>query len=129
MNFERVHTGNPWEESFAYCRAVRAGNTIYVAGTAARAEDGGVVGVGDMHAQAKRCLEIISGALGRLGGDFSNVVRTVVYVTDIARREELARAHHEAFGGHPPASTLVEVRALAMPEMLVEIEATAVLAD
>jgi isochorismate pyruvate lyase len=126
MTFERVHTGG-WEETYGYCRALRAGNTIYVAGTAARAEDGGVAGEGDMYAQAKRCLDIISSALGKLGGDFSNVVRTVVYVTDIGRRDELARAHHEAFGEHPPASTLVEVKALAMPEMLVEIEATAVL--
>lgn len=128
MALERVQTGNPWEETFGYCRAVRAGNTIYVAGTAARAEDGGVAGVGDMHAQAVRCLEIISGALEKLGGNFSDVVRTVVYVTDISRRDELARAHGEAFGAHPPASTLVEVKALALPEMLVEIEVTAVLA-
>ena len=127
MAFDRVQTGNPWEKSFGYCRAVRAGNTIYVSGTAARGEDGGVAGVGDIHAQSVRCLQIISGALGQLGGDFSHVVRTVVYVTDISLREEVARAHQAAFGAHPPASTLVEVKALALPEMLVEIEVTAVL--
>ena len=127
MTFERAFSGNPWEQSFGYCRAVRAGDTIYVSGTAARGEQGGVVAAGDMHAQAVRCLEIISNALEKLGGDLSRVVRTVVYVTDISRREEVARAHHGAFGEHPPASTLVEVGALAHPEMLVEIEVTAVL--
>jgi isochorismate pyruvate lyase len=129
MAFERVESGNPWEESYGYCRALRAGNTVYVSGTAARGEQGEVPGGGDMYAQAVRCLEIISTALQKLGADFSAVVRTVVYVTDISRREEVARAHHEAFGNHPPASTLVEVTALAHPEMLIEIEVTAVAPD
>ena len=78
MTFERAFSGNPWEKSFGYCRAVRAGDTIYVSGTAARGEQGEVVAAGDMYAQSVRCLEIISNALEKLGGDLSRVVRLVL---------------------------------------------------
>ena len=88
-------------------------------------EYGAVHAPGDMHAQARRCLEIIARALDELGAPISSVVRTRIYVTDASRWEEVARAHREVFADHPPATTLVEVSALVHPDMLVEIEADA----
>lgn len=122
---QRAYSGNPWEESFGYCRALRIGDIIYVSGTTARGAQGEVVGKGDAYAQSVRCLEIISTALSELGADMSCVVRTGIYVTDISGRAEVARAHAAVFGESPPTSTFVEVSALAHPDMLVEIEATA----
>ena len=108
-----------------YCRAIKAGNHIYVTGTAAVDEHGGCFAPGDAYAQAKRCLEIIQRALNALGADLSCVVRTRMFVTDISRWEEYGRAHQEFFAGHPPATTMVEVKSLIDPQMLVEIEADA----
>ncbi len=121
MTFRRAFSGAPWEERVGYCRAVRAGNHIYVTGTTA-------VGAldGDGYAQARRCLEIISRALQDLGAAMSDVVRTRMFVTDISRWEEYGRAHREVFSAHPPATTMVEVKALIDPKMLIEIEADAV---
>ncbi|MCP4204381.1 MAG: RidA family protein [bacterium] len=128
MSFQRVFSGAPWEARVGYCRALRSEDRIFVTGTAP-VKDGVVVAPGDAYAQTKRCLEIIAGALNELGADFSNVVRTRMFVTDISRWEEIGRAHGEAFARHPPATTMVEVRALIDPQMLIEIEADAVLAE
>jgi isochorismate pyruvate lyase len=99
---------------------------VFVSGTAPVAQGGGVHAPGDAGAQARRCLEIIERALRELGLDRSRVVRTRMFVTDISRWEEIGRAHAAFFEGHPPATTMVEVRRLVDPAMLVEIEADAV---
>ena len=124
MKIERVHSGAPWESIAGYCRAVRAGDHVYVSGTTSVDASGGVHAPGDAGAQTRRCLEIILDALSSFGA--TRVVRTRMFVTDISRWEEVARAHGEVLGAHPPAATMVEVRALIDPEMLVEIEADAV---
>jgi isochorismate pyruvate lyase len=126
MTFQRAYSNAPWESEIGYCRAVRAGEHIYVTGTAPVADDGGVFAPGDGYAQARRCLEIIQRALNELGADLSHVVRTRMFVTDIQRWAEYGRAHREFFAAHPPATTMVEVRALIHPDMLIEIEADAV---
>lgn len=126
MEFQRVFTGAPWESKVAYCRAIRAGDHVYVTGTAPVDERGGVYAPGDAYAQARRCLEIIERALGRLGCGMDSVVRTRMFVTDIGRWEDYGRAHREFFSDHPPATTLVQVSALIEPDMLIEIEADAV---
>lgn len=125
-DFRRTFSGAPWESKVSYCRALRAGNHIYVTGTAPVGDDGNVSGVGDAYAQATRCFEIIQRALQDLGADMSAVVRTRMFVTDIGRWQEYGRAHHAFFAGHPPATTVVEVKALIDPDMLIEIEADAV---
>lgn len=127
MEFERAYSGAPWESKVGYCRALRAGDHVYVTGTAPVTDEGGVFAPGDAYAQARRCFEIIGMALERLGGDLSRVVRTRMFVADIARWEEFGRAHAEFFGSHPPATTMVEVSRLIDPEMLIEVEADAVL--
>ena len=122
----RVFSGAPWEETVGYCRALRVGDRIFVTGTAPVEEDGGVHAPGDALAQTRRCLEIIARALGELGASMEDVVRTRIYVTDISRWSEYGRAHGEVFGDHPCATTMVEVSGLIEPEMLVEVEADAV---
>jgi enamine deaminase RidA (YjgF/YER057c/UK114 family) len=129
MAFERTFSGAPWEGRVGYCRALRAGPWIWVTGTAPVGEDGEVVAPGDAYRQARRCFEIIESALGRLGADLSHVVRTRMFVTDIARWEDYGRAHHDFFAAHPPTTTMVEVKALIDPRMLIEIEADAYLDD
>jgi enamine deaminase RidA (YjgF/YER057c/UK114 family) len=126
MNFQRTFSGAPWEERVGYCRALRAGNNIYVTGTAPVDEQGNCYAPGDAYAQTRRCLEIIERALRDLGVALPCVVRTRLFVTDIRRWEEYGRAHREAFAGNPPATTMVEVSSLIDPAMLVEIEADAV---
>ncbi|MEM7479854.1 MAG: RidA family protein [Acidobacteriota bacterium] len=123
---ERVYSHAPWEEIVGYCRAVKAGPHIYVTGTAPVAEGGGVHAPGDAYEQARRSIELIARALQGFEADLSSVVRTRMFVTDIRRWEEYGRAHREAFGDHPPATTMVEVKALIDPAMLIEIEADAV---
>ncbi len=129
MAFKRAFTGAKWEQRVGYCRAVRAGNHIYVTGTAPVAEDGGVFAPGDGEAQARRCIEIIQAALRDLGAELSDVVRTRMFVTDMSRWEEFGRAHAAFFGEHPPATTMVEVQSLIDSWMLIEIEADAILCD
>lgn len=124
----RVFSGAPWEARVGYCRAVRVGDHVYVSGTAPVAEGGGVHAPGDAYAQTVRSIAIIRTALDGVGASLSDVVRTRMFVTDIARFEEYGRAHHDAFSEHPPATTMVEVRALVDPAMLIEIEADAVVA-
>jgi isochorismate pyruvate lyase len=126
MSFERTFSGAPWEAKVGYCRALRAGNMIYVTGTAAVDENGRCYAPGDAYAQTMRCFEIIQRALQALGADLGDVVRTRMFVTDISRWQEYGRAHGELFAIHPPATSMVEVRSLIDPEMLIEIEADAV---
>lgn len=124
---QRAFSGAEWEAKVGYCRAVRAGSLVFVGGTAPVAPGGGTACVGDAYGQAMRCFDIIEAALRELGGELRDVVRTRMYVTDVTRWPEIGRAHAERLGAHPPAATMVEVRALIAPDMLVEIEADAVL--
>lgn len=126
LAFQRVYSGAPWEEHVGYCRALRTGDRIFVTGTVAVEPDGTVHAPGDGYAQAARCLEIIRKAIGELGAGPEHVTRTRMFVTDIDRWAEYGRAHAEFFGPHRPTTTLVEVRRLIHPEMLIEIEADAV---
>jgi isochorismate pyruvate lyase len=129
MMFERVFSGAPWEESVGYCRVLKAGNLVFVTGTAPVDPDGDVHSPGDSYAQAKRCLEIIAESLSKLDIGMASVVRTRMFTTDITRWEDYGRAHKEVFAENPPATTLVEVRSLIHSDMLIEIEADAVLGE
>lgn len=127
MSFERTYSGAPWEAEVGYCRAIRAGSMVFVTGTAPVADGGVVHAPGDAYAQAARCFDLIEKALADLGARLSDVVRTRMFVTDITSWADFGRAHRERFGDHPPATTMVEVSRLIDPEMLIEIEADAVL--
>jgi enamine deaminase RidA (YjgF/YER057c/UK114 family) len=126
MDRQRAYSGSPWEEKVGYCRAIRVGSHVFVTGTTGIGPDGKVVSP-DAYEQARRCFEIIGGALSELGAKMSDVVRTRMFVTDISRWQEYGRAHHEVFADHHPATTMVEVRALIDPAMLVEIEVDALI--
>ncbi len=121
----RFSSGAPWEPVAAYARAVKAGDFVAVSGTTSIDERGLVVGGGQMYVQARQTLLNIERALQKAGLSMRNVVRTRMFVTDISRFAEAARAHHEFFADSPPASTMVEVRRLVHPDMLIEIEADA----
>lgn len=126
MDKQRVSSGSQWEAQVGYCRALRVGVQIFVSGTAPADGQGGTFAPGDAYAQTKRCFEIIQTALQELGADLSDIVRTRLYVTDFTYWQEFARAHQELFGDHPPASCMVEIKALINPDMLIEVEADAI---
>lgn len=126
MQRERVSSGAPWEDEAGYCRAVRAGDRIWVSGTAAVDEKGGVVAPGDAAGQARRCFEIVEQALRDLDASLEDVVRTRMYVTDRDRWEQVARVHGDVFADVRPATTLVIVDGLVDEDLLVEVEAEAV---
>lgn len=126
---QNITSGTSWEKTVGYSRAVRVGGIVEVAGTTAVDENGQVVGVDDPYQQTRHILTKIERALAEAGASLNDVVRTRMFVTDIRRWEEIGRAHGEFFREIQPAATMVEVKALIAPELLVEIEATAVLSS
>jgi len=125
MRRERTSTGTVWEHQVGYSRAIRAGDTVRVAGTIATDDDGEVVAPGDPYEQTKHAFDIVTDALSDLDASIEDVVQTRMYITDIDDQEQVGEAHSEFFGDVRPVATMVEVSGLATPEAAVEVEAVA----
>jgi len=125
---QNISSGAKWEDIVGYSRAVRVGNMIEVAGTTAM-KDGVLIGKGDAYAQTKCVFDIIENALNEAGASMADVVRTRMFVTDISKWEEIGKAHGEYFKNIKPASTMVEISGLIHPDMLIEIEVSAILSE
>jgi enamine deaminase RidA (YjgF/YER057c/UK114 family) len=129
MQRNNVSSGSPFESSIGFSRAVRIGNIIAVSGTAPIAAEGGTACAGDLYGQTKRCIEIIKQAIEQAGGSLTDVIRTRIFLTDIDRWEEAAKAHGEFFSEVRPAATMIGISKLISPDWLIEMEADCVVRD